>query len=326
MSNEIAVKESFSQYLTKDSIKQKINAIVGGDKGASFISGLLSAVTANPTLQTCTQASLLNCALLGHSLNLSPSPQLGHYYIVPYDNKKLGITEGQFQLGYKAYIQMALRTGQYKTISVIDVKEGELKRFDRLTNEIEFNFNEDDFAREKLKTVGYVAYFKLINGFEKVLFWTKEKMELHADKYSKAFNLKISQEIAQGKIPEKDMWKYSSYWYKDFDGMAFKTMLRQLISKWGIMSTEMELAFKSDMAIIRDDNTFDYVDNQNDLIEQQETISKEQQEEIAKIIGDNNDLWLLITDKGFNTLQEITVDEFENIKAELISKMNKGGK
>ena len=326
MSNEIAIKESFSQYLTKDSIKQKINAIVGSDKGASFISGLLSAVTANPTLQTCTQASLLNCALLGHSLNLSPSPQLGHYYIVPYENKKMGITEGQFQLGYKAYIQMALRTGQYKTISVIDVKEGELKRFDRLTDEIELDFNEDDFAREKLKTIGYVAYFKLINGFEKVLFWTKEKMELHADKYSKAFNLKISQEIAQGKIQEKDMWKYSSYWYKDFDGMAFKTMLRQLISKWGIMSTEMELAFKSDMAIIRDDNTFDYVDNQNDLIEQPETISKEQQEEIAKIIGDNDDLWILITDRGFNTLQEITTNEFEHIKAELNSKINKGGK
>lgn len=284
MENQLVKKETFSQYLTKDSIKSKINAIVGSDKGASFISGLLSAVQTNPALQSCTQASLLNCALLGHSLNLSPSPQLGHYYIVPYENKKMGITEGQFQLGYKAYIQMALRTGQYKTISVIDVKEGELKSFNRLTDEIELDFNENDYEREKLNTVGYVAYFKLINGFEKTLFWTKEKMELHADKYSKAFSLKGMQDLKSGKVADKDMWRYSSFWYKDFDGMAFKTMLRQLISKWGIMSTEMELAFKSDMAVIRDDNTFDYVDNDSETIEQIETISKEQQEEIAKTI------------------------------------------
>lgn len=284
MENQLVKKETFSQYLTKDSIKSKINAIVGSDKGASFISGLLSAVQTNPALQSCTQASLLNCALLGHSLNLSPSPQLGHYYIVPYENKKMGITEGQFQLGYKAYIQMALRTGQYKTISVIDVKEGELKSFNRLTDEIELDFNENDYEREKLNTVGYVAYFKLINGFEKTLFWTKEKMELHADKYSKAFSLKGMQDLKAGKVADKDMWRYSSFWYKDFDGMAFKTMLRQLISKWGIMSTEMELAFKSDMAVIRDDNTFDYVDNDSETIEQIETISKEQQEEIAKTI------------------------------------------
>ena len=284
MENQLVKKETFSQYLTKDSIKSKINAIVGSDKGASFISGLLSAVQTNPALQSCTQASLLNCALLGHSLNLSPSPQLGHYYIVPYDNKKLGITEGQFQLGYKAYIQMALRTGQYKTISVIDVKEGELKSFNRLTDEIELDFNENDYEREKLNTVGYVAYFKLINGFENTLFLSIEIMELHADKYSKAFSLKGMQDLKAGKIADKDMWRYSSFWYKDFDGMAFKTMLRQLISKWGIMSTEMELAFKSDMAVIRDDNTFDYVDNDSETIEQIEIISKEQQEEIAKII------------------------------------------
>lgn len=319
--NQLSKKETFSQYLTKDSIKSKINAIVGSEKGASFISGLLSAVQTNPALQQCTQASLLNCALLGHSLNLSPSPQLGHYYIVPYENKKLGITEGQFQLGYKAYIQMALRTGQYKTISVIDVKEGELKSFNRLTDEIELEFNESDYEREKLNTVGYVAYFKLINGFEKTLFWTKEKMELHADKYSKAFNLKGLQDLKSGKVADKDMWRYSSFWYKDFDGMAFKTMLRQLISKWGIMSTEMELAFKADMSVMREDNSFDYVDNDNEDTEQIVTISKEQQEEIAKTVGSNDELWNVIINRGYNTLQEIPASEFEDILKEL-----KGGK
>ena len=110
MSNEIVKKQmTFSQYLTQDAIKTKINSIVGSDKGSSFVSGLLSAVTSNPTLNECTQPSLLNCALLGSSLNLSPSPQLGQYYMVPYDNNKLGIKEATFQLGWKRICAISIK-------------------------------------------------------------------------------------------------------------------------------------------------------------------------------------------------------------------------
>lgn len=115
--------------------------------------------------------------------------------------------------------------------------------------------------REEAETIGYYAMFEYENGFRKTLYWSKKKMQAHADKYSSAYSLKIAGDIAQGKIPEKDMWKYSSFWYKDFDAMAMKTMLRQLISKWGIMSIDMQNAFDKDMAVIHEDGTAEYVDN-----------------------------------------------------------------
>ena len=111
-----------------------------------------------------------------------------------------------------------------------------------------------------------MAYFEYLNGFTKQLYWTKEKMLKHADTYSKAFSKDAYEKLLEGKIPQKDMWKYSSFWYKDFDGMAFKTMLRQLISKWGIMSIDMQEAFDKDMATIREDGTYEYVENDDSII------------------------------------------------------------
>ena len=319
MGSELVQKKqmTFSQFLTQDSIKNKINSIVGSDKGTSFVSGLLSAVTSNPTLSECTQPSLLNCALLGSSLNLSPSPQLGQYYMVPYDNNKLGVKEAQFQLGWKGYVQLALRTGQYKNISAVDIKEGELKSFNRLTDEVEVEFIQNDTEREKAKTIGYIAYFKLINGFEKTIYWSKEKMELHADKYSKAFKLDAYEKLKKGEIPQKDMWKYSSYWYKDFDGMAYKTLIRQLISKWGIMSTEMEIAFKNDMAVIREDNTPDYVDNQVEEVEKPKTINKDQIIKLATLIGEDSSKLAIINDHGYKVINDIEEKDYEIILSEL---------
>ena len=326
MDNKLVKKETkqtFSQFLTSDAIKNKINGIVGTDKGNQFISSLLSSVTANPTLSQCSQASLLNAAFLGHSLNLSPSPQLGHYYMVPYNNNKTGVSEAVFQLGWKGYVQLALRTGQYKNISATDVKEGELKSYNRLTDEMEFEFIQDDVEREKRPTIGYVAYFKLVNGFEKYIYWSKEKMEIHADKYSSAFNLATYKLIKEGKVPQKDMWKYSSYWYKDFDGMAYKTLIRQLISKFGIMSTEMEMAYRGDMGVIRDDNTVDYVDNEptEEEVPTVTLINKEQILEIAKLVGDDVSKLTILNEYGYNLINEIQVEDYE----EILNKL-KGGK
>lgn len=264
--------------------------------------------------------------MLGHSLNLSPSPQLGHFYIVPYQNKNLGVAEGQFQIGYKAYIQLALRTGQYKTISVIDVKKGELKFYDRLTDNVELNFIENDLLREKEETIGYVAYFELVNGFRKTLYWSKEKMEIHANKYSKAFSLDSYKKLKENKIPQAEMWKYSSYWYKDFDGMAFKTMIRQLISKWGIMSSELEVALKNDMAIIRDGGNIEYVDNSEEPVEKPNFISIEKQEEVAKLVGNDGNLWDIVAKRGHTDTGTITEEEYGEIIKELKSKTKKEGK
>ena len=253
-----------SVYLQNDAVKKQINQVVGGKNGTRFISSIVSAVQSTPALQECTSPSIVNAALLGEALNLSPSPQLGQFYMVPFDNKKKGCKEAQFQLGYKGYIQLAIRSGYYKKLNVLAIKEGELVRYDPLDEEVEVNLIEDDILREEAPTMGYFAMFEYENGFRKTLYWSKKKMLAHAEKYSFAFykngGARSLELLEQGKIPEKDMWKYSSFWFKDFDGMALKTMLRQLISKWGIMSIDLQNAIDKDMAVIHEDGKTDYVD------------------------------------------------------------------
>ena len=253
-----------SVYLQNDAVKKQINQVVGGKNGTRFISSIVSAVQNTPALQECTSPSIVNAALLGEALNLSPSPQLGQFYMVPFDNKKKGCKEAQFQLGYKGYIQLAIRSGYYKKLNVLAIKEGELVRYDPLDEEVEVNLIDDDILREEAPTMGYFAMFEYENGFRKTLYWSKKKMLAHAEKYSFAFykngGAKSLELLEQGKIPEKDMWKYSSFWFKDFDGMALKTMLRQLISKWGIMSIDLQNAIDKDMAVIHEDGKTDYVD------------------------------------------------------------------
>ena len=256
--------QTFSAFLTSDAIKDRINRMVGGKDGQRFISAVISAVSVNPGLTECEHSTILSAALLGESLKLSPSPQLGQYYLVPFNDKKRGTKVAQFQLGYKGYIQLAIRSGQYKKLNVLAIKEGELIRFDALNEEIEVKLIDDDTQREAAKTIGYYAMFEYTNGFRKAMYWSREKMMAHADKYSMAFSAAKYQELLDGKIPQSEMWKYSSFWYKDFDGMAYKTMLRQLISKWGIMSIELQTAIDKDMAAIHDDGSVDYVDNSVD--------------------------------------------------------------
>lgn len=250
-------RQTLSAYLSQDAVKSKINEVIGGKDGQRFISAIVSATTANPALQECTNSSILSAAMLGESLKLSPSPQLGQYYLVPYNDKNKGKV-AQFQLGYKGYIQLAIRSGQYKKLNVLGIKEGELIRFDPLNEEIEVHLIEDEEAREAAETIGYYAMFEYTNGFKKAMYWSRAKMEAHALKYSQGYR----------KDKEKG-WKYT-FWSKDFDGMAYKTMLRQLISKWGIMSIDMQQAMDADMGVIHDDGTVDYVDNQpadNNIIE-----------------------------------------------------------
>ena len=258
VNNSLAAKknrQSMAMYLTGDAVKNQINSIVGGKNGTRFISAVVSAVNNNPALQECTNQSILAAALLGESLNLSPSPQLGQYYMVPFDDKEKGKV-AQFQLGYKGYIQLAIRSGQYKKLNVLSIKEGELIRFDPLNEEIEVQLIEDEEQREQAATIGYYAMLEYVNGFRKALYWSKKKMEAHALKYSKGY----ASDRRKGTA-----W---TFWSRDFDGMAYKTMLRQLISKWGIMSIDMVTALDADMAVIREDGTKEYVDNvESDAVE-----------------------------------------------------------
>lgn len=254
VNNSLAAKQNqrlgITAYLTNDAVKNQINNVIGGKDGTKFISAVVSAVNNNPALQECTNQSILSAALLGESLKLSPSPQLGQYYMVPFNDRERGKV-AQFQLGYKGYIQLAIRSGQYKKLNVLAIKEGELIRFDPLNEEIEVKLIADEEEREQAETIGYYAMFEYTNGFRKAIYWSKKKMEAHALKYSKGYQAK----------------KGYTFWEKDFDGMAYKTMLRQLISKWGIMSIEMQTAIDSDMAVINEDGTKDYVDNAPDVID-----------------------------------------------------------
>ena len=252
----------FSVAIQSDAYKNLINRTLGDpDRARRFVASISSAVAANTELQKCDAGTILSGALLGESLNLSPSPQLGQYYLIPYEDKKRGCTVAQFQLGYKGYIQLAIRSGQYRKLNVVEIKEGELKNYDPLTEEITVNLIEDEAARENAETIGYYAMFEYINGFRKALYWSVEKMMAHADRYSNAFSADNAIKIRNGQMPKNEMWKCSSPWYKDFDGMAIKTMLRQIISKWGIMSIDLQNAFVNDMAAIDTDGKLEYVDN-----------------------------------------------------------------
>lgn len=295
MSNELARNpKKFSVEIQKDAYKNLINNTLGDkDRAKRFIASISSAVATNQSLQECDAGTILSGALLGESLNLSPSPQLGQYYLVPFNDNKKGYKVAQFQLGYKGYIQLAIRSGQYKKLNVLAIKENELIKYDPLNEEIEVNLIEDEEERENAETVGYYAMFEYTNGFKKSIYWSKRRMLSHADKYSQAFSLnatkgkypKVSYEdYKAGNYDKKDEWLYSSYWYKDFDGMAYKTMLRQLISKWGVMSIDMQQAMEQDMATINTDGTYEYVDNKVDT---QFTTIEEQKNDPFDILDEN---------------------------------------
>ena len=243
-------KPKFSVMIQSDGYKKLINNTLNDPARASrFIANISSAVAVNPALQECDAGTILSGALLGESLNLSPSPQLGQFYLVPFKDNNNNRTVAQFQLGYKGYIQLAIRSGYYKKLNVVAIKEGELVKYDPLTEDIKVNLIEDDEVREKTPTVGYYAMFEYENGFIKSIYWSKKKMLEHAKKYSQGYRRDLEKKTAY------------TFWSKDFDGMAYKTMLRQLISKWGIMSIEMQNAYEKDMASINTDGKFEYVDN-----------------------------------------------------------------
>ncbi len=270
----VAKKTTFSTFITSDAIKTKINQMVAGRDGAKFITSLISLVSNNPMLAECEHSTILSSALLGESLKLSPSPQLGQYYMVPFNDNKNGRKVAQFQIGYKGYIQLAMRSGQYRDLDVIEVREGEYKGKDAFTGKARVEFIEDDNERLKLPIIGYFAYFELLNGFRKSLYWTKEKMEQHALTYSQAYKTDV-----------KKGWNMS-FWSKDFDGMAFKTMLRQLINKWGIMSVEFQTAYTNDMGVIENDGNVNFVDSVDEPMQEIKTLPKV---ENTESIIDNND-------------------------------------
>jgi recombination protein RecT len=266
MSNDVATKQEavkISTYLSNDKVQGYLNGVIGSKKD-KFVTNLVSAVNQNPSLQTCTNQSLISGALVASTLNLSLNKSFGYAYLVPYHKKdrqgNIIQTDAQFQIGYKGYIQLAMRTGEYQRLNAVPIYKSQFLGWNALTEDLKVN-DIDDFQEDEI--VGYVSYFRLNNGFEKTMFWSYQKMMKHADTYSQAFSEKSYNDLKAGKITDKDMWKYSSFWYKSFDDMALKTMLRQLLSKYGILSEEMQKAYEFDQSVIVD-NKPQYADRSND--------------------------------------------------------------
>lgn len=271
LQNNIAKRQqnasTFASYVKSDAVLANITKTLGSaTRGKKFVASIISAVNTNKQLQECDFPTIVSAGIVGDSLNLSPSPQLGHYYMVPFRDTKNNRTVATFQLGYKGYLQLAIRSGQYKKINVVAVKDGELLSYNPFTEDIEVRAITDPLEREKAPTIGYYGMFELTNGFTKSMYWSKETMEEHAQKYSKGYAAH----------------KGYTFWEKDFDGMAFKTVLRQLISKWGIMSIEMQTAIETDMSF-KDDVSSEPVYFDSEETQQIEQTYQEQPEGVSLV-------------------------------------------
>ena len=254
--NQLSSKTSVSSILAQEGVKARFSEIMGKNANA-FMSSIISATKANSSLSECEPNSVISSAVIAATLNLPIQSNLGFAHIVPY--KKDGISVAQFQMGYKGFIQLALRTAQYKNINASEVYDGELVKHDRITGDVEL----DTTKKKSEKVIGYVAYFKLINGFEKMLYMTKEQVQSHGSKYSKSYSSKYGR------------------WQLDFDSMALKTVIKLLLSKYGILSVDMQTAITVDQSIIKDADTMDveYVDA-NDKEKQSTAFDNKEMDEI----------------------------------------------
>lgn len=249
MTKEITI--SPQAYIRSGKAQEIIEQTLG-DGAKDFTLAIISTINSNPVLQGASPQSIIKSGFEAAALGLPISNSLGFAYIIPYNNKKKDadgkdywVTEAQFQLGYKGFKQLAIRTGEYRTINVTDVREGEFKGENYLTGELEFEWTKE--GRESLKVTGYVAYFQLNNGYSKTLMMTVEELLAHAKRYSKNFA------------------KYGSgKWKDDFDMMARKTVIKLLLSRDGLITGTLKRAIEADQASLGEDDTYKYIDNEKE--------------------------------------------------------------
>lgn len=249
---------ALKSMLATQAIKKQIKSLLG-ERAGHFMMAIVQVVEGTPQLQEADPQSIINAAIASAVLNLPIEKNLGFAYIVPYRDKEKGMI-AQFQMGYKGYIQLALRSGEYKFINAIEVKEGELKGYNILTGELELEFIEDLDERMITKTIGYASYIEFNNGFRNTLFMTEAQIKNHAKKYSQAYQYDLNKG-----------YKYSN-WSKNFEAMALKTVLKLNLSKYGALSVEVQKALQTDGLVIEDideDGTIigEFTDNTGDSVE-----------------------------------------------------------
>ncbi|EMF0442583.1 recombinase RecT, partial [Enterococcus hirae] len=247
-SNQVvdASKLGFKTLMSTPAMKKKFTDILH-EKSDAFMGSLLTLVGGDDYLSKAEPMTIIASALKAATMDLPIDKNLGYAYIVPFNRKeKVGkdwIThnEAQFILGYKGYIQLAQRSGQYKALNAIEIYEGQLIEWNPLTEEFQFDYN----AKQSDRVIGYVGFFELLNGFKKTVYWTKQEVEAHRIKHVKGF----------------DKTKLTGAWKENYDAMAIKTVLRNMLAKWGILSVEMQNAVTSDERVFR-------FDENNDLVEE----------------------------------------------------------
>lgn len=244
-------------------MKKKFEEVLH-DNANGFMANVMTLVSNDSYLADSEPMSIMSGALTAATLNLGLDKNLGYAYLVPFNskNKQTGKWEkkAQFVLGYKGYIQLAQRSGQYRALNVIEVYDGELKSWNRLTEDFDF----DPDGRKSEEVIGYVGYFELLNGFKKTVYWTKQEIEAHRISNSK----------------DKDKTKKTGVWASDYDAMARKTVLRNMLSKWGILSIEMQKATIADEHVQN-------VSSDGDIVSETEVEDEELERKQAEVITDD---------------------------------------
>ena len=289
--------KEFNNVITHVNTQNYLQQVLGAKK-QEFVNNVTALVANDAALQECEPLSIMYSAIKATALDLPLDKNLGFAYVIPYDNKKKGVKEAQFQMGYKGFVQLAIRSGQFKTINVTEVRKGEIIDTDLLTGEVKLQRLPN---RETLSVVGYIAYFRLTNGFEKTLFMSFDDMNLHAMQYSQTFK------------SDNKYVKENSKWTTDFDAMAKKTVLKLLLNRYAPLSVEMRNAITADQAVISEKGE-EYVDNQ---------IEDTQTEEIAQKAIEQSKETLDIVKQAMQA-QEVQAEEVKASKEDLFE-AEKGG-
>lgn len=241
--------QKFNRAITNNKTQEYLESVLG-ERKASFVNNLTALVANNASLQVCEPYTVMFAAMKATALDLPLDNSLGFAYVIPYKDNKKGITVAQFQIGYKGFVQLSLRTNQFALIPhATDVRKGEFVGCNRLTGEYEFKFVEDDEERQKLEVIGYVSYFKLLNGASSTLYMSKAEMEAHAMRYSQTYR------------SNNEYIRRSSKWTTDFDKMALKTVLKLNLSKNAPLSVELADAIQADQSVLKSIDKYEYMDN-----------------------------------------------------------------
>ena len=261
--------QKFNRAITNNKTQEYLESVLG-ERKASFVNNLTALVANNASLQVCEPYTVMFAAMKATALDLPLDNSLGFAYVIPYKDNKKGITVAQFQIGYKGFVQLSLRTNQFALIPhATDVRKGEFVGCNRLTGEYEFKFVQDDEERQKLEVIGYVSYFKLLNGASSTLYMTKAEMEAHAMRYSQTYR------------SSNEYIRRSSKWTTDFDKMALKTVLKLNLSKNAPLSVELADAIQADQSVLKSIDKYEYMDNDDNV---EEDMAKAQ--EVASMFED----------------------------------------